>query len=78
MWGQIQSEVIEVLHNTHDGNDLCERDLALCELALNRNLSPLGVIVFQDLVKRIGQGDSSSSSMGDDASQKDDLRPLTR
>jgi DnaJ-class molecular chaperone len=42
-------DVIEVLRNSRDGNELSERNLALCELALNRKLSVLGMDEFKKL-----------------------------
>lgn len=50
---EIQDAVIDILAASSDGNDLTHRELSIVELAVNRKLSPLGMIVFIDMYRSL-------------------------
>ena len=54
------SEIIDItcniLHNTHDGNDLHEVDLKLVEMAVNGFLNESGIALVNELHKVVTDG----------------------
>jgi hypothetical protein len=47
---------IEILHATHDGNDLAPHHLKLVEMAVNGSLNEPGQTAFHDLVRQVSDG----------------------
>ncbi len=47
---------IEILEETHDGDDLTPQDLRLVEAAVNGWLSETGKVAFDELYRRVQRG----------------------
>lgn len=46
-------QAIEILHRTHDGNDLAPRDLYLVQLVVNHDSNEAGEVAFADLYANV-------------------------
>jgi len=52
----IYDQAIEILHKTHDGNDLAPEHLYLLQEACNHHLTESGEVAFQQLYKNVSDG----------------------